>query len=765
MKKRLILCVVVLVLASLVLVGCTTTANKNYNEQILKFSSEKSNFEYTGENEDVKTDWTLSAGNDKAVSSVFSTSSNGLKINTQNAGYAVASQKVYLKPDSYYKVTYSYKIDSIGEFSDTDDTSRWVGLYAGFLENSSFNIGDDKKSEIRETTKVYKTETFYFHTDNTKEYNFAFFVGLEDYPASAVVYIQDATLERVTEAEASESGSPYGIYELKSAVYGQPTKLNIVYIVLGGVATLVLAYVFYVLRSRSLAFEGVKTENSFYEKLVSSKWLGLVIVLGVSGLLRVAITLIQTIIAGSKGISSTYFGYELEQNAYMAMFVAKHGTTYLYQYVESFTTLMPLTMYLLSFAGIIGRALEAMGLNASAATLSVVCIIKLINIAADLGTIALIYKLIAKKQGNVSATILAGFYSVIPVAFSLSSAWGSFESVSVFLIVLAFWFLLERKSYLGMAIAYFGACMTTVSAIYVCPAVLMYTAYIIYKAIKDREYKRLIAPACVIVGSVIVFYLISLPFVYNEVAGGDFFACVTRYFETLKHGQVYTANAFNFQAMLGNNFKSITVQSIIVTVIYIAFVVGVLAVAYFRSRNRIDLTLIAVVCVIAFWTFGNNMDHNALYVALPLMFIVATLLKETRLYIAFTAYSALAFVNSAYIYLVAGYTTDGIVAVSNSSTAVMYVFGALALVAVIYFVIVAYDVMINRKAVEHTVINVPYFKYVEITARKIGAKLKVGASKTGAFITATGEAIKEVNEERKLKRAARKNAESEDSEE
>lgn len=765
MKKRLILCVVVLVLASLVLVGCTTTANKNYNEQILKFSSEKSNFEYTGEDEDVKTDWTFSAGSDQAVSSVFSTNSSGLKINTQNAGYAVASQKVYLKPDSYYKVTYTYKVDSIGEYSDTDDYTAWVGLYAGFAENKDFNISDEKPTEVRATTKSYLTDTFYFHTDNTKEYNFSFYVGLEDFPASAVVYLKSATLERVTEAEVNENAGAYGMYELKSAVYGQATKLNVVYIVLGGVATLVLAYVFYVLRSRSLAFEGVKTENGFYEKLVSSKWLGLVIVLGVSGLLRVIITLVQTIIAGSAGISSTYFGYDLEQNAYMAMFVAKHGTTYLYEYVESFTTLMPLTMYLLSFAGIIGRALGAMGLSDTAATLSVVCIIKLINIAADLGTIALIYKLIAKKQGNVSATILAGFYSVIPVAFSLSSAWGSFESVSVFLIVLAFWFLLERKSYLGMAIAYFGACMTTVSAIYVCPAVLMYTAYIVYKAIKDREYKRLIAPVCAIVGSVIVFYLISLPFVYNEVAGGDFFACVTRYVETLKHGQVYTANAFNFQAMLGNNFKSITVQSIIVTVIYIAFVVAVLAIAYFRSRNRIDLTLIAVVCVIAFWTFGNNMDHNSLYVALPLMFIVAALLKETRLYIAFTAYSALAFVNSAYIYLVAGYTADGIVAVSNSSTAVMYVFGALALVAVIYFVIVAYDVMINRKAVEHTAINVPYFKYVGITARKVGAKLKLGASKTGAFITATGEAIKEVNEERKLKRAARKNTESEDSEE
>lgn len=763
MKKRLILCVVVLMLVALVFVGCTTTATKNYNEQILKFSSDTSDFVYTGES-DVKTDWNLSAGNGQTVSSVFSTNSSGLKINTQSAGYAVASQKVYLRPDSYYKVTYSYKVESIGEYSDTDEYTTWVGLYAGFLENKDFNIADEKKTEARSTTTSYKTATFYFHTDSTKEYNFAFFVGLENYPASAIVYLKNATLERVQESEATENAAAYGMYELKSAVYGQATVLNVVYVVLGGVGTLLLAYVFYVLRSRDIAFEGVETSNGFYNKLVSSKWLGMLIVLLVAGLLRLLITLIQTIIAGSADISSTYFGYDLEQNANMALFVAKHGTTYLYQYVDGYTTLMPVTMYLLALAGAIGRGLGAAGLSESATALSVVCIIKLINIAADLATVAFIYKIIAKKQGNVAATIFAGFYSVLPMVFSMSSAWGSFESVTMFLIVLAFWFLLERKSYLGMAIAYFGACMTTVSAIYVCPAILMYTGYVIYKAIKDKEYKRLIAPACVIVGSIIVFYLISLPFVYNEVAGGDFFACVTKYVDTLKHGQVYTANAFNFQAMLGNNFKTVTVQSIIVTVIYIAFIVGVLGYAYYRSRNRIDLTLIAAICVIAFWTFGNNMDHNSLYIALPLMFIVAVLLKETRLYVAFTAYAALAFVNASYVYLVAGYTTDGVVQVSNDTTAVMYVFGSFALLAVIYFIIVAYDVMINRKAVEHTVINIPYFKYVEYTARKIGAKLKLGADKTSAFFTATGEAIKEVNAERKLKRQARKNSESDDSE-
>ncbi|MBO7156295.1 MAG: hypothetical protein J6V83_02715, partial [Clostridia bacterium] len=381
-----------------------------------------------------------------------------------------------------------------------------------------------------------------------------------------------------------------------------------------------------------------------------------------------------------------------------------------------------------------------------------------------LGTIALIYLIISKKQGRVAGTIMSAFYSIIPMIFAMSSAWGSFESISAFFIVLAFWFLLNKRSYLGMAISYFAACMTTVSAIYVCPAVLCYTGYVIFRAIKDKKYVNLIAPIATIVGSFVVFYLISLPFVFNEVADGVAFASFTRYIETLKGLSVYSANAFNFQGLLGNNYLTVGVQSIFVTILYIAFVVIVLAVAYYRNRNRIDLTLVAATCVIAFWTFANNMTYYSLYIALPLLFIVTALVKDTRLFIAFIIYAIIAYVNAAYVYLVAGYTVNGVVEISNETTAIVYVIGSLSLLAAVYYVIVAYDILINKKAVEHAAITSTYPEYVKYSTMKVMAKLKKAASKTGAFFQATGEAIKEVNEERKIKRAARKESDEESEE-
>ena len=124
MKKIVILMAVIAIVATLLLTGCTTTPVNAFDEQVLTFNNANKNFNYSGENEDVKTDWTFEAGNGASTSSVFSTSANGLKINTQNAGYAVASQKVYLKRYAYYKVTYTYDMDSVAEFSTEDEYTR-----------------------------------------------------------------------------------------------------------------------------------------------------------------------------------------------------------------------------------------------------------------------------------------------------------------------------------------------------------------------------------------------------------------------------------------------------------------------------------------------------------------------------------------------------------------------------------------------------------------------------------------------------------------
>ena len=751
MKKRLFILAIAAAVIVFVLTGCTGRFEKNPGTQILNFSTEEGDF-YYGSNEALAAEWDLSAGNGASTTSVFSTNADGLRINTQNSGYAVASQKVYLKANADYKITYTYDVDSI---SDYDDKSGYTGFYIGFLEDPAFNIGSQDNSVHDTSTSRAQTDTFYFHTDSTRgEFNLAVIVGSESDPVSAVVTINDLKLELVGSDVSEETMATYGYYQLNNAIYGFASDTNVVYVVLGGVATLLLAYACYMLRGRSLAFANVTTENRFFEKLRSTKWAGMLLTLGIAGLVRVVITLVETAIMGSDNILSAHFGYDLSRNAYMGTQVATHGTVYLYEYYyTAYSTMLPLQMYLNAFAGLIGRGLIAIGLPETDLQLAVTAVIKLIAVAADLATVALIYKILAKRHDRVAATIMSSFYALVPITFSLSSAWGSYESVSAMFIVLAFYFLLNKASYTGMAVSYFFAAMTSVSALYVVPAVLFYTAYVVYRGIREKNALKIAVPFIAMVGGLVLFYLISLPFVYNQVAAGDAFNAFDRYIATVKGANLYTANAFNFQGLLGNNFEAVGLQSEFVTILYIAFVVALLGVAYFRSRNRIHLTLVAASGVIALWTFGNNMTPDILFAALPLLFITAAILNDKRLFLAFTAYAAFNFVNVSYVYLVSGYDDTGILAVSYETTAIIYVFGALSLLAIIYYVVLAYDVLVNNRVSEQRALNLTYGEHVAYTARKVFAALGTLGGKAKALASATGEAIKEVREERKSKKS------------
>lgn len=760
MKKSIFILAVALAVV-FILTGCTGKFIDEPGAQILNFSNSTTDFYYSGI-QDLQSEWELSAGNSIGVSSVFSTGSDGLTIDTESAGYASATQSVWLKANSEYKISYSYDIESVGAFGD--DTDDFDGMYIGFIEDPQFNIGyTDNHVHV---TRGDGNIEFYFETSGLRgEYHIGIFVGTEDLPVNMEVTVNDLTLEYVGKSGtvSAEDKESYGFYTLHNAVYGMASENNVVYIVLGAVAIVVLAYAAYVLRSRSMAFEGVPTQNKFFETLRSAKWMGLLLAVGSAGLIRLLITLIESAIMGSNNILSAHFGYDLTRNAYMGTQVATYGTTYLYSYYyTAYQTMLPLQMYLNTFAGLIGRALGAMGLAEASIQLAVVTVIKLIAVTADLATVALIYRILEKRFDRVAATVMSAFYGLVPTVFALSAAWGSYESVTVMFVVLAFYFLLNKNSYIGMAVSYFAAAMTTVSALFVVPAMLFYTGYRIYRGFRDKSVKDVAVPISAMVGGLILFYLISLPFVFNEVQAGDAFSAFNRYITTVEGAGVYTANAFNFQGLLGNNFEAVGVQSIFVTILYIVFVVVLLAIAYFRIRNRINLTLIAASSVIALWVFGNSMTPEGIFLALPLLFIASAMLKDKRLYAAFVIYAVLSYVNISYVYLITGYDETGILAISYETTPIMYVFGAFNLAAIIYYVVVAYDVLVNNRAYEQRTMNSAYPEHLRYTFIKIRNVLATAGGKTRSFVVATGEAIKEVNAENKAKRLAKKQAKESD---
>jgi Gpi18-like mannosyltransferase len=750
-NKKFVLVALILFIVSISLVfsGCSPSQN-SFDVQLLKENSESEGmFNYESLTE-MDNDWDFQT--DGANSSTFSTGPNGLTINTTSSGYGLVSQKVLLKSFSYFKVEYDFNITQMSSFDE--NSSYHPGLFVGFLEDPLFNVTGDKKAQETFVQQNGK-RVFYIKTSGSREYNISINLGTEQYPVKAIATISNLTLVRVSEAVAVEgSNNGFDIFELRPSIFGQSRQSNSTFVLLGGIGTLLLAYIFYVIRSRDMAYSNIQSPNKFYNKIKKSRFVAPTIVILCAFFARLVIILVESLIAGSSRITETYFGYFLENLSAQGTWIAKYGTPYFYQYNSNI--FFPIPLYLSALSGLIGQGLYSInGVDASTVAFSVVTINKIFAIIFDLVSVYFIYKLVDKFQGKTAATIMAIFWGLLPILFSMSAGWGAIESLSTMLIIITFYFILSKK-YLPSVTAFFLACMTSPFVVYLAPMVLLYTVFLIVESIKNKKWKSLLTPGLTILFSFILFYLITLPFNIVQIGEGDTFVAFDKYIDILKGPDLYSINAFNFQAMLKNNFVEVTVQSKVVDIIFIVFILIVFAFVYFKTRNRLNLTILSSGLIATIWTFSNNMRPETLILSLPLLFMVAVILKEVRLYIVFALYSAFVFTNNSYVYLIAGYDSNGVAQISYSNNAILYVFGAFSLVLIVIYIIVAYDVIVNKKVVLQKPINTKYGVYISRISKNILISFSNFYKISLAWLKELSFAIKDDILESKAKRIEKK---------
>lgn len=762
MKKSLLVACII-VLCTVVLFGCVPKAETKYDTNILA-RQDKTVFDYGGSLTELKKSWTLTSGG--SVDETFSNASNYLTINTSSAGYAVAAYKVVLKPNSNYKIRYSFTSTTMAA---VDVEKSYYGLWVGFAEDKNFNrYPVDKTTEHRGATSGTEVGEFYFSTGNVREATLTINVGSPDKKVNvSAVVIKDIALTRVDKAAILEAkNNNEKIDVLNKTEYGRPTRFNNVYVAIGGVLTLVIAYVFYMLRARARIHEaGEKTtdgakagglKNPFARLLANHKYMGLLLVVGAGLLVRVVIMLTESLLAGQSVIQTIYYGFDLGNDAAYGTWLAKYGMPYFFSYNNG-AAFMPFALYFDTLAGLVGRAVGAIPKATDAtALLATAATLKAFAIAADIGVAVIIYKIIADKQGKLAAAITAGLYTLLPVTLSLSAAWGSMVSIAVFFAVLAFYFLLN-KNYWGMVISYFAAALISPSMLLVSPFILCYTALLIYRGIKDKKLWGWLTPTLAIVGGLVLFYLITLPFAVNDISKGKVFFAFDKYIEAVKGANVYTANAFNFQGLIGNNFKPVTTESTFVTILFVVFILSLFCVSYFKSKSRLQLVMLSAGFVAVYWIFTNNMTPASIFIALPLMYIYTSLVKDRRLYVAFALYAAMMFVNISYINAVGGYTDAGIADIGYGN-AMMYVFGSLNMLLIIYYVIVGYDSVVNNKTSEYLSLRVPYLTYVSSMGANIAITVRNGGAKVTAFAKQIVNALKEDSAERRARKKAARSA-------
>jgi Gpi18-like mannosyltransferase len=678
------LAVIVAAVCVSVFSGCTAK-----NKNMLK--TDDGVFKYTTLDE-LESDWTLSTSSSaSSTSTVFtmnyteSTSNYYVLVDTGDVGWAYIAQTVELSAGCYYKISYNVNVTAISAYTSG---KSYDGVYATLLEDDDFNYDGG----LMQTETCSGDYAVTFKAKESGKATLALRVGTEDHPVDATVKINSLTLARVSKSDATMNYA--GTFS--TDYYGGQSNFNIFYIVMGGVLIALLCYIGYFMFQRHLDKTGSEDKGykgGFGLKLSDNKFLGIAIVAGIGLFIRILIDVLSTAMAST--YSHTIMGYNVEGLATQALFVAKYGPQNLIKSLSAFATGNGYTysapsssavqLYFLGFAGLFGRIFESIGKQ----YIATIFFIRFFCALADVGTAIVLYNMFRKSVGNVGATVAASIYTVIPATFAAGALWGYTESVTALLIILAVAFMLDNK-YIGTAVTYFAACMFSMSALFIAPVILFYT---ILQCIKDV--KKIIPASIITVLAFFVFYAINVPFDLNYIQNGQPFYCFNKAWAELYTNAKYTLNAFNFQAMLGNNFGTISTSSLVVTIIFIVFMLTLVGVAYFKFKNRMNLMLLATAFIVMTFVFCNNMSPVSMYISLALMLAYAILNKEKRIYFSFVMFAVLMFVNMAYAELFIPYTSTAVG--QMTANAVTYVFASFELVAALYYICVVYDIVVSRK--------------------------------------------------------------------
>lgn len=267
--------------------------------------------------------------------------------------------------------------------------------------------------------------------------------------------------------------------------------------------------------------------------------------------------------------------------------------------------------------------------------------LKIFQILFDVAIIPLIY-VVLRKKNQIFALLLAATWAVNPAAIVNSSFWGQTDSVMIFLLLIAFWLLEERKMVAAM-VWYCIACLTKFQCLYFAPVILLYLFFSKYDI--KTIVKAICAGAATVIGVFLPFMINSgvlLPF---EVYFGG-------------HGQYKeaTLNAFNLYGLFGLNrtsdvqplFASVTLSDIswVITFLILAFVVYM----FFKAPKK-SAWLLCFVLMQSIFMLTSRMHERYQIPVLIFSLIAIVYYKSSRLFAVYIAQTVMVFINEGLLFL------------------------------------------------------------------------------------------------------------------
>ncbi|MGJ7045387.1 hypothetical protein [Thermoanaerobacterium thermosulfurigenes] len=305
-------------------------------------------------------------------------------------------------------------------------------------------------------------------------------------------------------------------------------------------------------------------------------------------------------------------------------------------------------------------------------------ILKLPSILADIVSSYIIYKIANKHFAKSISTFISTLYIFNPAVFINSSAWGQVDSFFTMLVIIAVYFLSEKK--LGLSSVFFTA------AVLMKPQGIIFAPVLFFEIVNERSLKKFLKA---FVASLVTAVIVLVPF----AIGQDPLWIFKLYEKTISEYPYASVNGFNFYGLLGANYVNSGTKLFVFSYSTWGFLFIVLTTAfswfiYIKGKNSKLSFLAALIQIAGVFTFSTGMHERYLFPAVTLAIIAFLYVKDMRLFGLFAGFSITSFLNMYYVLFGSLRNSFGFIPMMVSLANV---------VMAIYLVKVSYDVaVLNR---------------------------------------------------------------------
>ena len=362
------------------------------------------------------------------------------------------------------------------------------------------------------------------------------------------------------------------------------------------------------------------------------------------------------------------------------------------------------SLYLLWVLGLIAKPL-----NLISGSMGYAIFLKIPAVLADLVAVFVIFYLANNRYNQYVSALFAGAYAVLPVFFFLSAGWGAYSSIGALFILLSLATFLDKKYVTGI-VYYSVALLFMTEAMLLLPLLLVYVFYVFFTKGDDQK----MAISISVTASVIVLYLISLPFTLSYFAVGKPFAALTSYISAFLAHTGFTENAFTVYGLFGLGATEANVAATVFSSIFVAAVIIGTVILYFKSKSRLDLLLLSAFTFVATFILTSAVDTLLIYPALLLLLVYGIISGDRRALKLFGGFSVTTLLNTSYTMMIGGYFGAGHNSALIYMTAgdpVLIIFSIMNFLLLVYFAYVVYSICVKEEIKGVVIIEENYFKY------------------------------------------------------